>query len=75
MAGAGAAAAAALVLGELGVAAAADLAGDDGEALAGAGLEAESGVDFARDGALVIGGGLGTGGFVTEADFWTGLGF
>lgn len=67
--------AAALVGGEPGGAAASTLAGDDGEALAGAELEAESGVDFVMDGALVIGGGLGTGGFVTEAAFCTGLGF
>lgn len=59
--------------GEPGGAAASALAGDDGEALAE--LEAESGADFVTDGALVIGGGLGTGGFVTEAAFCTGLGF
>lgn len=54
----------------------ADLAGEDGEPLAGAGVEeSESGADFATEGALVMGGGLCTGGFVTEADFWTGLGF
>lgn len=51
------------------------LAGDDGEALDGTELEAESWVGFVTEGALVIGGGLGTGGFVTEAAFWTGLGF
>lgn len=62
--------AAALAVGEPG--AAATLAGDDGEALNGAGLEAEPWAGFVTDGALVIGGGLGTGGLVTEADLWTG---
>lgn len=65
-----AAAAAALVGGEPGAAAAAAAAGDDGGALAG--VAAESGADFATDGALVIGGGLCTEGLVTEAALWTG---
>lgn len=39
-------------------AAAAALAGDDGEALDGDELEAESWADFVTDGALVMGGGL-----------------
>lgn len=67
-------AAAALVGGEPGAAAA--LAGDDGEALTGAGVEVEPWADFVMDAALVIGGGgLGTGGFVTEVALWTGPGF
>lgn len=65
--------AAALIGGEPGAAAA--LAGDDGEALTGAGVEVEPWADFVMDGALVIGGGLGTGGFVTEEALWTGPGF
>lgn len=55
--------------------AAAALAGDEGDALAGAELESESGAGFVTDGALVIGGGLCTGGLVTEPAFWTGAGF
>lgn len=68
------AAAATLVGGEPGAAGVA-LAGvgDDGEALAE--VAEEPGAGFVTDGALVIGGGLCTGGFVTEADFWTGPGF
>lgn len=75
-AGAGAEAggeAAALVGGDPGAAVA--LAGEDGEALTGAGVEVEPWADFVMDGALVIGGGRGTGGFVTEAALWTGPGF
>lgn len=44
--------------GERGATAAAALAGDDGDALDGDELEAESWADFVTDGALVIGGGL-----------------
>lgn len=69
----GAAAAAALAGGEPGAAAA--LAGDDGEALTEAGVGAGPWADLVTDGALVIGGGLGTGGFVTEVALWTGPGF
>lgn len=69
----GEAAAAALVGGEPGAAVA--LAGEDGETLTGAGVEVEPWADFVMDGALVIGGGRGTGGFVTEAALWTGPGF
>lgn len=71
-----AAAAAGFAGGEPGAAAAAAVfAGDVGEALAWAWGEAEPGAGFVTDGALVIGGGLGTGGFVTEPALWTGLGF
>lgn len=72
-AAAAAAAAAALAGGEPGAAAA--LAGDDGEALTEAGVGAGPWADLVTDGALVIGGGLGTGGFVTEVALWTGPGF
>lgn len=64
-AAAAAAAPSALVAGEAGAAAAA-LAGDDGAALAGAGVEVEPWSGLVTDGALVIGGGLGTGGLLTE---------
>jgi len=75
LAGGDAGAAAALAGRDAGAVAAAALAGDDGEALAWVELEAESGADFVTDGALVIGGGLCTGGFATEVALWTGLGF
>lgn len=65
---------AALVAVEPGAAAAA-LAGDDGEALAGAGLEEEPWSGLVTDGARVIGGGLGTGGLLTEPALWTGPDF
>lgn len=60
----------ALDVGEPGAAAA--LAGDDGEALTVAGMEEELGSGFVMDGALVIGGGLGTGGLVTDPARWIG---
>lgn len=60
----------ALVVGEPGAAAA--LAGDDGEALTAAGVEEELGSGFVMDGALVIGGGLGTGGLLTDPALWIG---
>lgn len=76
-AAAAAAAPSALVAVEPGAAAAAAaaLAGDDGEALAGAGLEEEPWSGRVTDGALVIGGGRGTGGLLTEPALWTGPGF
>lgn len=60
----------ALVVGEPGAAAA--LAGDDGEALTAAGVEEELGSGFVMDAALVIGGGLGTGGLLTDPARWIG---
>lgn len=60
----------ALVVGEPGAAAA--LAGDDGEALTAAGMEEELGSAFVMDGALVTGGGLGTGGLLTDPARWIG---